>query len=233
MTPERSVDRAQRLEARSHSVIDALKLRTRNAANVGKSSDGNSRRAHRHVEASEGCPINHAPDYKPQICGMASPILGARRKYAASAMRYGMDKRQQPIALWMRGVVDRHGLSARAWAERAGLGKDTVSRAMRDDYANVTSTRTIAKLAEVIGERPPGAAAAVPSAASCLEMVRIILALAENGRPGPDTILELSASLRETLLTLADEPDAAADPLMSRTLLRSAIRRNGVPAATH
>ena len=144
-----------------------------------------------------------------------------------------MDDRQKPIALWMRDAVDRHSISARAWAEKAGLGKDTVSRAMRDDYANVTSTRTIAKLAEVIGERGPGAAGSVPSVESCQEIVRIILSLADKGRPGPDTIRELSASLRETLLTLADEPDAAGDPMMSRTLLRSAIRRNGVPGATH
>ena len=144
-----------------------------------------------------------------------------------------MDDRQKPIALWMRDAVDRHSISARAWAAKAGLGKDTVSRAMRDDYANVTSTRTIAKLAEVIGERGPGAAGAVPSVESCQEIVRIILALADKGRPGPDTIRELSASLRETLLTLADEPDAADDPMMSRTLLRSAIRRNGAPIATH
>ena len=55
----------------------------------------------------------------------------------------------------MRSVMQRHNLSARRWAEQAGLGKDTVSRAIRDDYDNVTSTRTIIKLAEAIGEQQP------------------------------------------------------------------------------
>lgn len=59
------------------------------------------------------------------------------------------------VAAWMKAVMLRHDLSARTWAERAGVGKDTVSRAIRCDDRTVTSPRTIVKLAAVVGEQPP------------------------------------------------------------------------------
>jgi hypothetical protein len=168
--------------------------------------------------------------YKPQLCGKTSRILVARRKYAAAAWCGSMDSRQKPVAEWMLEVLDRTGLSARAWAEKAKLGKDTVSRAIRDDYKNVTTTRTLAALADAIGERPPGAAGAVPSAESLEAILQVVVDAAQQAKPGPHAMRELSLSLRETLLALADEPAEAAGPEVSRALARSAIRRTGLLA---
>lgn len=145
-----------------------------------------------------------------------------------------MHERQKPIAEWMTATLARHKLSARQWSERAGLGKDTVSRAMRDNFESITSTRTIAQLADALNERPFGAAAAIPSEASLAAILQVFhAAYAPDRAMGPDSLQVFAASLRETLLHLADEPDAGDDPRMSQTLARSIARRAGTPIATH
>lgn len=162
----------------------------------------------------------------PQNGGIASRNLEARRDIPAGSMCYAVDDRQKPVAEWMRGVIARRNISARAWAEAAGMGKDTVSRAIRDDYASVTSTRTIALLAAAIGEPPFGAARAVPSEASLAAILRVFLsAFAPERPPGPDALQAFALALRETLLHLADEPDDAGDPRTSQALARAAVRR--------
>jgi hypothetical protein len=165
------------------------------------------------------------PSYMPHLCGKASPIHEARRNYAAGSIRPGMQDRQRPIAEWMREVMQRRGIAARAWAEKAQLGKDTVSRAIRDGYEHVTSTTTIAKLADALGERPYGAAAGVPSVAS-LESILAVLHQTVLGEAPMERELTriLASSLRDTLLHLADEPEALDDPRLSQTLARVAVR---------
>jgi len=141
-------------------------------------------------------------------------------------MALRMQPAQRIIAEWMSDVMERRHLSARAWAEMAKLGKDTVSRAIREDYGHVTSTTTLAKLAEAIGEKPPGAAAAVPSVESLIEVLQVLHgAFLGEGRPAPDVVRALAEGLRDTLLQLADEPEAADDPRLSRGLARASIRQ--------
>lgn len=172
--------------------------------------------------------IEHLPNM-PQNVGIASRNLGAMRIYAESSSKLLMHERQKPIAEWMRSVISRRKISARAWTEAAGMGKDTVSRALRDDYENVTSTRSIAQLADAINEVPFGAAASVPSEASLVEILQVLLSAYTEGRaPGPDSIQIFAASLRETLLHLADEPSAVDDPKSSQLLARMIVRRAGL-----
>ena len=168
----------------------------------------------------------------PHLCGNASRFHGARRFYAAGAIRRVMQERQKAIAEWMRDVMERRDISARAWAESARLGKDTVSRAVRDDYPHVTSTTTIAKLADAIGERAPGLAAAVPSVASLVKVLEVLhQAILGEQRVDPGTTLALAGALRDTLLHLADEPEAADDPRMTTTLARASVRQLRLPPA--
>lgn len=137
-----------------------------------------------------------------------------------------MQDKQRLIAEWMRDVMERRGISARAWAETAKLGKDTVSRAIRDDYEHVTTTTTLAKLAEAIDEPAPGAAAGVPSAASLASILETLhQALAGEVRVDRDTLSALAEALRDTLLHLADQPEARDDPKLSHTLARASVRQ--------
>jgi hypothetical protein len=131
----------------------------------------------------------------------------------------------------MVAVMARSGLSARAWAEKAKLGKDTVSRAVRDDYQHVTSTTTIAKLADAAGEPAFGAAGAVPSVASLVEILDVLHGALGTARPTPGVLQALAAALRDTLLHLADEPEAAVDPRLSRGLARASVRQSTRPHA--
>ncbi len=139
-----------------------------------------------------------------------------------------MQERQKPIAEWMKDVMARKAISARAWAERAKLGKDTVSRAIREDYEHVTSTTTIAKLADAVDERAPGAAAGVPSVASLVSILNVMhQTMLGEQRVDPGTTLALAEALRDTLLHLADEPEDADDPKVAHALARASVRTRG------
>lgn len=163
--------------------------------------------------------------YMPHLCGQASRFHEARRNNAAGRNFAAMQERQKPIAEWMRNVMERKEISARSWAERAKLGKDTVSRAIRHDYEHVTSTTTIAKLADAVSERPPGLAGAVPSAEALAGVLgELHLALLGAQRPSADVVQALAEALRDTLLHLADEPEAADDPRLSSALARASVR---------
>lgn len=164
--------------------------------------------------------------YAPHYCGTSSRILVARRKKAAALCLRPMDPRQRPIADWMNATMASHRLSARAWAEKAGLGKDTVSRATREDYEYVTSTRTIAKLAEAVGETPPGAAAAIPSAATFAAILAALLPAAGlDALPTDDVLLALGEALRDTLLELADGATGRDDPAYALGVARGSARQ--------
>ena len=162
----------------------------------------------------------------PHSCGKSSRFREARRTIAARLSPAAMQDRQIPIAEWMKSVLDRRGISARAWATLAGLGKDTVSRAIRDDYQHVTSTTTIAKLADAIDEQAPGIAGAIPSAAALVPILgelRKALPAASDG--DDEVLLALAGALRDTLLHLADEPQLADDPKVSSALVRASVRQ--------
>lgn len=155
---------------------------------------------------------------------MQAPFLRHDEKVRRRYVTPNMDEQQRQIAAWMREVMARRGISARAWAELAGMGKDTVSRAIRDNYASVTSTRTIAKLADALSERPPGAAAGVPSAAVLAEILKVAMAASGGPSIAADYLAAMARALRETLLHLADDPEAANDPAQGRTVARIVSR---------
>lgn len=137
-----------------------------------------------------------------------------------------MQERQKPIAEWMSDVMERRGISARAWADKAKIGKDTVSRAIRDDYPHVTSTTTITKLADALDERPFGLAGAVPSVPALISVLEVLMSAVQGaGQPAPELTRALAEGLRDTLLHLADEPESAADPAASRMLARASVRQ--------
>lgn len=161
----------------------------------------------------------------PHLCGGASPILEARRKNEAGLSGCAMNDQQRLIANWLRDVMERRSLSGRAWAEMAGLGKDTVTRALRENYGNMTSSRTLAKLADAVGEKAPGAAAGVPSSEILAEILRTVLAAADAPAMADDLISAMGQALREVLLHLADDPEAAADLAQSRAVARAVSRR--------
>jgi hypothetical protein len=164
----------------------------------------------------------------PHYCGNASRFHEARRNYAAQTILPLMQDRQKQIADWMKSVMARRNISARAWAESAKLGKDTVSRAIRDDYAHVTSTSTIVKLAEAIGEQLPGAAGSVPSATALAGVLRELHRALVPTPPSDEVIEDLASALRDTLLQLVYEPEAADDPEAVSLLARvSARQRDG------
>ena len=136
-----------------------------------------------------------------------------------------MNSQQRVIAEWMLDVTKRRNISARAWAELAGLGKDTVSRAMRENYDNVTSTRTLALLAEAIGENPPGAAAGVPALDVLEEILQVIVTTVDGVAIAPPQLTAIVRALREVLLHLADDQQAAADRLQGRAIARAVARQ--------
>lgn len=55
----------------------------------------------------------------------------------------------EEIRAWMLAVLAETGLTARQWAQAAGVAPSTIQRAIKPDYQFVTSSRTLAKLAAV------------------------------------------------------------------------------------
>jgi hypothetical protein len=132
---------------------------------------------------------------------------------------------QAEIADWMRAMMAKHRIAARAWCEKAKLGKDTVGRALKPDYDHITSTRTLAKLAAALGEPTPGSSW-VPQTTALVPAVELLCeASRAHDELDPDDILALAETLRDALLSLADEPEAAADPKLARLLVRREFRR--------
>jgi lambda repressor-like predicted transcriptional regulator len=137
-----------------------------------------------------------------------------------------MREEQKPIADWMRAMIAKHGIAARAWSEKAGVGKDTVGRSMRESYEFVTSTTTIAKLADALSEQAPGVAGAIPSAVALVPVLEEMRrALPAEGPGQAELMLALAGALRDTLLHLADEPESADDPKVSSALARASVRQ--------
>lgn len=61
----------------------------------------------------------------------------------------------EEIRAWMRRVMQAHDLDPTSWAEQSGVARSTIFRALQEDYQFVTSTRTLGKLAQAVGEKPP------------------------------------------------------------------------------
>ena len=157
---------------------------------------------------------------------MASRINGVRQNDPILSIAAQMQDKQRQIVDWMRDVMERREIAPRAWAERAKLGKDTVSRAIKPDYQFVTSTTTIAKLAEALNETPPGPAAGIPRVEVLHSIVEIMLdGLLPGQKLDPTTSHALASALRDTLLHLADESGDGEDPKVVRALARAALKQ--------
>lgn len=60
------------------------------------------------------------------------------------------------IREWLNHVLQTQHVSVEQWAQRAGVAKSTIFRALKPDYEFVTSSRTLSKLADAVGIDPPG-----------------------------------------------------------------------------
>jgi hypothetical protein len=77
--------------------------------------------------------------------GVQIPLMPAQDSlYAAKLIRD-----------WLLQVLAETGWSPREWATRANVAASTVQRAIKPDYQFVTSSRTLAKLAEAAGRDAP------------------------------------------------------------------------------
>lgn len=59
------------------------------------------------------------------------------------------------IRQWMLDVMADKDMSAAAWADLSGVAASTIQRAIKPDYPFITSSRTLAKLAEGVNRPPP------------------------------------------------------------------------------
>lgn len=172
--------------------------------------------------------VQHGRQHMPHLFGASRRIHVART--AAEMALECAAMTQAEVSDWLRAMIAKHRVSPRAWAQNAGLGKDTVSRALKPGYEHVTSTRTLAKLAAALNEPTPGLRN-VPPAKVLLPVVERIGELHRRTTGDMSEVNEILASaLRDILLALADDPEAAADPRLALTLVRRELRRS-LPSA--
>lgn len=76
--------------------------------------------------------------------GLVPPLHGCDEMTAA-----------QRIREWLLETLRREGLTVERWAQLSGVARSTIFRAMQPSYEFVTSSRTLAKLAEAVGVEPP------------------------------------------------------------------------------
>lgn len=153
-------------------------------------------------------------------------------KYQSCINFSTMQKAQRPIAAWMRDVMERNGWSANQWSVAAKIGRNTVARAIRDDYPFVTSTSTLVRLAAAAEEELPSGVplatdlAAIPSADVLEEVLQEVLdVLAPSVRPDPEVLALVAEAFRGTLAVLATDPAAASDPDQARLYARALSHR--------
>jgi len=115
------------------------------------------------------------------MCSVPLPIV---RGYTALVR-----DEQRIIAEWMRRCLKRKGWTGKQWAEKAGVNPSTVTRAMEDDYASVTSVPTIDALAKAAGATSP------------------LDVLADDGRMVRPSVTALEVMLGVVLRELPENPD--------------------------
>jgi hypothetical protein len=144
------------------------------------------------------------------------------------AKRAAVREQQKPIAEWLQSVLDLKGWTARDWALKAGLGKDTVSRGLKEGYEHVTSMTTIGRLAKAAAVPMPihlVGARGVPTTAALMEILRELFKLVPEREWPDEVLLPLARALRHTLLEIAEEGDGHDDPAHARVVARIAARK--------
>lgn len=270
-----------------HPALDAVDLRGRDAAFSREFSDRNPHGFADLLERGGVAPIDHDAIGYSRIyatsqaalqdeCDLAPAVLRlepsgqsgrkprkqhglARAKTRMPHIRgmQGMRKEQEAIAAWMRQVMQDKGLKPTTWARKAGLGGDTVTRALKPGYQYVTTTTTLAKLAEAAGVEMPaiaGIAAApydvrdivadptpaaemmarlLPSAEQMAELAKPYLAvLAPDAPPPPQDLWNaVMAAYRDLLILAAADRDTALDPAVARSSAQLVGLRSRLPDA--
>lgn len=139
-------------------------------------------------------------------------------------------EQQKPIAEWLTTVMNQKGWTATEWAREAGVGRDTVLRGVREDYAHVTSTSTLLKLAKAAGVPAPlhlGAGApGIPPSHVFADILGELLRRLVPEREWPEAaLLALGKALRHTLLEIVEEDGGPEMPEHARMAARMAARR--------
>lgn len=68
------------------------------------------------------------------------------------------EKLRTTVRDWLEQLMDRHGVSRRQLAVRAGMSPSTIYRALEQDGQFVMSTSKLAQIADAFGEEPPAVA---------------------------------------------------------------------------
>lgn len=79
-----------------------------------------------------------------RLAGLVLPLHGCDDMSAA-----------QRIREWITATLRDEELTVEKWAQLSGVAKSTIFRALKPEYEFVTSSRTLAKLAEAVGREPP------------------------------------------------------------------------------
>lgn len=152
-----------------------------------------------------------------------------RSRHSIEERKAEVREQQRPIAEWLRAVMAQKKVKATEWAKLAGLGRDTVSRAVREDYNHVTSTTTLLKLAKAVGVQAPidlgSNIPGVPSAPVLAAIINQMLVILVPEREwDEDTIQGLGKALRHTLLELSEDREAVPTLAEAETAARMAMR---------
>lgn len=136
---------------------------------------------------------------------------------------------KRKVAAWVQSVMDAKGLKATPWSVAAGTGRNTVARALDLNYLSIPTTTTLIRLAEAAHVPPPlDLGIATPGIPSALVLGGILEAMIDIIEPKhqmpKEAFKDLGRAVRQTLLELAEEPDAADDLRQAERVARISAR---------
>lgn len=135
------------------------------------------------------------------------------------------------IAAWLQSVLDsKPDLGPTNWSISAGLGRNTVGRALSPKYTNILSVVSLYKLAKKAGVPAPvhlgSSAAGVPPADALAAVFRGILSRLTPDRDWPDDVfMALGEALQLSLVELQENPEIAENLGEAETVGRVSARR--------
>ena len=138
---------------------------------------------------------------------------------------------RREIADWLQGVLDTHPeLKATTWSMAAGVGRNTVSRALSPKYDNILSIITLYKLAKTAGVPPPihlgiGAPGVPPPIALASIFKGIFSKIMPDRVFSDDFLMALGEALQLSLIEAQETPEIAEDLQAAELVGRMAARR--------